>query len=163
MRVITLIGDIYEVKLGDKQLAYFQFIGKDKAQLQSDVIRVFRGRYSRRPIIDDLICEEVECYLHTFIKLGIKMGFWTKVGHSSIFGSTDIWFRSSSDYGKYPGKSIVSDNWTIWNLNDATRVFVGKLPKKYYKADIGLVDPPPLVIQRLVTRKDVSEHYPLYK
>ena len=117
--------------------------------MNSDVIRVFNNRYQQRPSVEEILNDTAECYLHTSVSFGVKSGSWIRVGYSDNLGSLDIWFRSSKDMGKYPGQSIISYNWEVWRMNEP-REFVGKLPERYYTADIGLLDPPQLIIERII-------------
>lgn len=42
VRVYTKIGDIFSIQIDEKVKRYFQLIAYDLAQLNSDVIRVFK-------------------------------------------------------------------------------------------------------------------------
>lgn len=145
MRVIVKIGNIYEIRVPDGQLVYFQYIGKDKTQLYGDVIRVFKGRYKQRPSIDVIISDMVAFYQHTFVRMGVKDGSWERIGHSEDLGDMDIWFRVNKSYLKDYGP----ESWEIWKYNNP-RKFVGVLPTDFQKADIGFLDPPSYVIQRII-------------
>ena len=46
-RVITKIGDVFMAIIDDTYKVYFQYITNDLEQLNSDVIRVFKKRYSK--------------------------------------------------------------------------------------------------------------------
>ena len=41
-RIVTKIGDIFQIKVDDIHAKYFQYIANDKTELNSDVIRVFK-------------------------------------------------------------------------------------------------------------------------
>lgn len=41
-RVLTKIGDVFEVKIDETSKKYFQYIANDMTQLNSDVIRGFK-------------------------------------------------------------------------------------------------------------------------
>lgn len=50
-------GDIFEVVLENDQSGYFQYLTRDCTQLNSEVIRIFSNRYSKKelPAIDECI------------------------------------------------------------------------------------------------------------
>ena len=100
--------------------------------------------------------------MHTFVHAGVKLGKWNLIGKSSDLGSLDVYFRDSHDYGFFPHQKIVSYNWTIWKMN-GERIKVGKLPKKYYNAYIGMVYHPESVLYRIENREYPEKFYPDYK
>ena len=153
MRVIKKIGNIYEVKLGDGEYAYFQYLGEDSSQLYGDVIRVFESRYLQRPSIETIVSDGVEFYIHTFLRFGVKTGFWEKIGYSDEIGRLDIEFKVDRSYCLASEEDKNSDcYWKVWVFNKPCR-FAGKLPKKYHSANEGSVYPPSLVVEQIAVRK----------
>ncbi|HRK06003.1 MAG TPA: hypothetical protein PLW14_13010 [Chlorobiota bacterium] len=138
-RVVTKIGDVFEVPISETEKKYFQLIAFDMTQLNSDVIRAFKlvVPLDESPKIADIIASGVEFYAHCVTKWGVKDGSWSKIGKSPDVGNLDnILFRGSSDYGNPQIK--VSDSWYIWQINQKT-VRVGKLEGENRNAEIGLV------------------------
>lgn len=134
----------------------------DLTQLNSDVIRVFKKVYSSDGNIDlnDLITEDVEFYAHCVIKLGLKMGFWNKIGNIGNTGSVDhIFFRDTPDYGDPQVK--VSQNWWVWKINQEQKK-IGKLYGMYENSEIGIVMNPKNIVHRIITGK-YDGFYPEYK
>lgn len=164
MKIVVKTGDIYIVRLEDSRLRLFQFIGKDSTDLGGDVIRIFKTSYQSLDSVclDSIVHDDVECYMHTSVIAGIKLGIWEKYAQSPIVGSTEIFFRSSQDYGMYPKQHIVSHNWVVWKMN-GPRVFLGDLPEEYYNIDIGGVYAPSHVLFRLTTGSVPDKYYPDYK
>ena len=164
MRTNCRLGDIYRVPIENDSVRFFHFIAKDSTDLNSDVIRIFKRHYHSddSPSINDILNDEVECHMHTFLRLGIKMGLWEKYSFHAIATEEiiDIAFRESCDFGNYPGQKIVSKNWEIWHINKP-RIKVGELPVAYQKADIGLVFSPHSVMKRL-NGKELYVLYPTY-
>lgn len=145
----TKIGDVFLAKLDDKTKKYFQYIANDFTQLNSDVIRVFKKEYplDADPDLSEVVKGEVEFYAHCVTKLGIKLGYWEKVGNVSEVGKTDhILFRSSGD----DPKTKVSHNWWIWKIGEEQKP-VGKLQGDNRKAEIGSVIPPDSLVHRMRT------------
>jgi hypothetical protein len=154
-RITTKIGDIFSVKIDDYNRKYFQYIANDSLQLNSDVIRVFKKTYGfeLNPDLSAILKGEVEFYAHCLTKLGVKLGFWDKIGNITDIGEiNNIVFRDTNDYGSKPGKQInVSQNWFIWKLNDQNFKRVGKLERENQKAEIGVVINPQSIIYRMKT------------
>lgn len=111
----VLSGNIYEVMVPNERKRYFQYVCKDLSQLNGDVIRLFSRFYEMdaSPTAEEIICDEVDCYMHTAVGAGVKFGLWAHYGRNKDVGSKDVYFRDANDYGHYPGQRIVSHNWTV--------------------------------------------------
>lgn len=156
-KVSTKIGDVFSVKIDDHK-KYFQYIANDRTQLNSDVIRGFKKRYSIDvdPNSSEIIKDEVVFYAHCVTKLGVKMNLWNKIGNTLDIGKLDrILFRCTSDYGLKLGEEPVkiSDKWYVWRINDLGFTTVGKLEGDYQKSFIGLVINPYGIIELLKGNK----------
>lgn len=154
----TSIGDIFSVKINDRQKKYFQLIAFDLTQLNSDVIRAFKRIYNldESPDLSSIIDDEIDFYTHCVTKLGLKMELWEKVGNDSDVGETEhILFRATEDYGVKQGEEPikVSNNWYIWQINDKDFTDVGKLKGENRKAEIGIVINPLGVIELMKGNK----------
>lgn len=142
------IGDIFEVKLDPFSKKYFQFISLDLTQLNSDVIRCFKTKYSidASPSIQDIIKDGIDFYAHCAIRDGEKLGYWQKYGNSKEVGILDMYFKDTNDYGEL----LVSNNWWVWKINHE-QVNIGKLTEEYKDAEIGVVIPPKSIVYRMNT------------
>jgi hypothetical protein len=161
-RVNTKIGDVFSAKIDDDDKKYFQYIVSDLTQLNSDVIRVFKKVYAinANPDLSEIVNGEVEFYAHCVTKLGLKMGYWEKVGNVSDVGKIDhILFRDSGDYGNPQIKT--SQDWWVWKINEEQRR-VGKLVGENKKAEIGLVINPESIVYRMRTGEYDFKAYPSY-
>ena len=154
------LGDIFEVKLTDNKKQYFQFIGNDTSMLNSSVIRAFKGKHPRGTSFEakQVIGDEIQFHAHVFIRSGIKMALWSKVGNAAVADTDALLFRNSDDYGNPQIK--ISNNWYIWKINEPF-VYVGELKEKYRNAEIGVVvTPSDIVIRMQIERYDFV--YPEY-
>lgn len=150
-RVVIKLGDVFVVKLDDCQ-KYFQYVSDDKTQLHSPVIRAFKEKYilGSTPELTEVVNGVTEFYAHTFIRLGVNMGLWEKVRKAPIIGDIDVIFRRSQDYGE--NKVAVSERWYVWRINENFR-YVGKLKGENRNAEIGVVEPPKGIVERMKTGK----------
>ncbi|PWG77903.1 hypothetical protein DDR33_25070 [Pararcticibacter amylolyticus] len=162
-RANTKIGDVFSIKINDSSKRYFQLIAFDLAQLNSDVIRVFKKVYPIQvnPDLLEVVNDEIEFYAHCVTKLGLKIDLWKKVGNTADVGHIDhILFRGSSDSGSKPGEQIkISNKWYIWRINDKDFTHVGKLEGENRKAELGIVVNPYDITERIKTGK-YSFFYP---
>lgn len=162
VRIVTKVGDIYFVKVNDQSKKYFQYITNDITQLNSDVIRTFKKEYqiNSNPNLEEIINDDIDFYSHCVVKLGIKMGYWKKIGNIKDVGNiNNILFRSSGDYGN--PKITISYNWWVWKINEYQKQ-VGKLEGTNQKAEIGSVFSPPAIVERIKTGKN-NIVYPSYE
>ena len=157
-RVITKIGDIFEAHINESTKRYFQYIANDITQLNSDVIRAFKSSYvvNEEPTLESIINDQVDFYAHCTVNIGVKLGFWEKIGKSLEIGDISIiLFRDTNDCGHKTGEKpiIISDKWYVWRINDKDFTRVGKLEGEYRKAEIGVVLNPYDIIDRIRTGK----------
>lgn len=160
-RVTTKIGDIFSVQINEECRKYFQLVARDLTQLNSDVIRAFSKVYSNKanPELNEIVKEKPEFYAHCVTKLGLKMGYWQKVGNVAEIGVTNnILFRDTNDYGTIKGGKPVSisNQWYIWHINDKNFTRVGKLEGENRNSYIGIVINPLGIIKLLK-----GEKYPI--
>ena len=61
-----------------------------------------------RPIIEEIVMDEVEFYAHTVLRAGIVYGAWYKVGNSKEIGEghKDVLFGTASDVRVLPNKEL---------------------------------------------------------
>lgn len=87
-RIVTKMGDIFCVEIDNGYKRFFQYIINDIEALNSSVIRVFKTHYPMdyRPIMEEIVMDEVEFYAHTVLRAGIVYGAWYKVGNSKEIG-----------------------------------------------------------------------------
>ena len=142
-------GDIFEVEL-DGGRGYFQYVGRDATQLQSDVVQALAARHTTpvQPEELDLSRGATAFFSHVMLNAGVKRGFWQRVGHAAFTEPSDVLFRDSSDYGNPEVK--VSRNWLVWTMN-RPQVFVGPLTGRNREAEIGIVVPPDSLVHRMRT------------
>lgn len=142
------IGDVFSVMIDEKNKKYFQYIGNDATQLNSEVIRVFRGIYSIDNRLDllEVSKSEVDFYAHCILKLGTKLGYWNKVGNIGVNEKVNVLFRSSSDDPRIK----ISKNWWLWRINEK-QIKIGELKGDDQKADIGSIIPPDSLVYRMKT------------
>lgn len=163
MSIRIVKGNIFKVKLNDESIRFFQFIGKDQSELNGDVIAIFKKHYTNESITPEMVVDDsFDCFMHTSVLAGVKLGLWERVFSSPVrIIEKDVLFRSSLDYGLYPGQHFISHRWVIWSMNDQ-RHYVGTLPKDYYNVSLGGIYAPKHVISRLETGKEPALFYPDY-
>ncbi len=155
-RITTKIGDVFSVQISDTEIRYMQLIAIDLTQLNSDVIRAFKKKYSinDKPILEEIVKDEVFFYAHCVTKFGIKLNLWTQIGNIEDVGDIRLpLFRGSRDSGKKINNEVikVSENWYVWRINDENFTPVGKLEGNNKKADLGLVVNPYDIVDRMKT------------
>jgi hypothetical protein len=146
------IGDIFSIAIGDGQVRFFQYIGNDSTQLDSEIIRVYKNQYSSANAIDleSIITSEIDWHAHCFLRLGLKMGYWSKVGKAAIAQGITPLFRDTYDYGRAAWQEpiLISHNWVVWHPGqDFQRI--GRLVGENEQADIGLVMSPVDIAYRM--------------
>lgn len=153
-RVVTKIGDVFCVKLDDRNKQFFQYVANDLSQLNSDVIRAFIKIYpiDKNPDLSEVIKDEIAFYAHCVTSLGIKLGVWEKAGKAAIEGKLDVLFRDTNDCGHKLGDEPVkvSDKWYVWKINEKFER-VGKLEGENIKAEIGVIVNPFDIVHRMRT------------
>ena len=77
------MGSVFEVPIGDGRSRCFQAVAVDATQLDSCVIRVFRETHGVGAPFEmtRITTGEPDFHAHVFLNLGIKLGFWRKVGY----------------------------------------------------------------------------------
>lgn len=150
MPIRIKIGDIFEVVIDDRNKGHFQYIANDSTMLNSSVIRVFKEKYEleERIIPEDIVKDNIDFYAHVFLRNGIKLGHWKKIGHVPDLGNIEILFRDSDDYGK--PQIRLSERWHVWQVNKPF-VDVGKLEGQNQNAEIGVVIPSDSIVHRMRT------------
>ena len=166
-RANTIIGDIFSVELEGGKKKYFQYVGNDQTQLNSDVIRAFKRIYSldAKPDISEIVSDDIDFYAHCVTKFGIKMKLWEKVGNTADVGHLNqVLFRESQDYGRKPGEApvLLSHDWYVWRANDSDFTKVGQLKGENTKAYVGLVFNPYGIVELLKGNK-YPINYPEYE
>ncbi len=166
-RVITKVGDIFEVRLDENIKKYFQYIANDRTQLNSDVIRGFKKEYPLQatPTLLEIIKDNVGFYAHCVVNAGVKRELWRKVGKIQDLGLLEhIIFKDTNDYGTKQGEEPVkiSHNWHVWRINDKNFTHVGELIGENRGAFAGLVINPLGIIELLKGNKH-PPHYPGYQ
>ena len=113
-RIVTKIGDVFCVEVDGRYKQFFQYIANDLTCLNSSTIRVFQKEYPMeyKPVVDDIVKDEVMFYAHTVLRFGIQEGVWYKVGKSAdlgLDGLNKILFGTPlpSKYGNEDGKRRV--------------------------------------------------------
>lgn len=151
-RIITRFGDIFSVKIDDHTKKYFQYVANDLTQLNSDVIRAFKKAYrvEETPVLSDVISDDIDFYAHCVTSLGIKLGFWEKVGNIADVEIVNVFFKGTNDYGGKLGEEPirVSSNWYVWKINEDF-IRIGKLEGIYKDSFAGLVINPKGIIELL--------------
>jgi len=144
----VLIGNIYSVVVENDFIRYFQFISRDIEQLNSDVIRVFKKRYSSKDSIDSesIVSDEVDFFAHTTVKAGIQQGHWSYFGQSKNIGLLENVQFFCAD--KYPIN--LAESFWIWKINKESTIIdsISKIPNGCY---LGLVAPPEGIYERILT------------
>lgn len=155
-------GDVFCVGLDEHTKQYFQYIAIDDTMLGSHVIKIFTRKYAitEEPIITEIIKSPVAFYVHVILQFGIGGKYWTKVGQTAVIDDFSVWFRDTYDYGD-GGKTNVSKNWRIWQINQENND-VGVLPPQYYEAEIGLVMDPESIVEKMRNGHYNLTHYPDY-
>lgn len=144
------LGDVFCVELDERGRKYFQLVAIDQTQLNSDVILAFKRSYSSTecPSPNDVVRDEWDFHAHVFVRLGLKLGYWSKVGNADIVGETSVLFRDSVDYGN--PEVGVSDDWWVWRINEPQRR-IGKLDRGERDSEIGVVVAPDSLVHRMRT------------
>ena len=157
------IGDVFSVELDNGNNKYFQFIVRDRLQLGSEVIRGFRKQYPIDSPIDlsGIVNDEIEFYAHCLINVGIRHGFWKKVGSVACLDNlSDVMFRDTDDIGTKVGEERikVSEKWYVWKLDDAKTTRIGKLEGEYQNAYFGIVYNPKDIIKLMKGEKNPGNY-----
>ena len=128
----VLAGCVLCVEIEGLYKRYFQFIGRDLYQLNTDVIRVFKTWYPLKdePLIEDIVKDEVDFYSHTSAYIGVKQGLWFIVGRSSNIGKLENVGFYVSCAPPMGVDNIKSSHWEVWTLGHK-RHYVGKLSPEY--------------------------------
>ena len=148
IRVRKKHGDIFKVRISDDDVRYLQYVADDINQLNGNVIRVFKRRYTGNdaPSPDEIVDDEIDFYCHVILKWGVERGFWTKYGSSKDVGELKkVFFK---DYIEelpplYPAFWRI---WTIYKYTERRR-----LPKRFKDAYWGIIFQPATIVHKMKT------------
>lgn len=127
-RIVTKIGNVFCVRVDDRQKQYFQYIANDMTQLNSSVIRVFETRYplDAKPKLTDVVQDRVWFYAHTILSVGIRLDYWEKVGKVPYEETIlDALFLTWVDDVMVKICQFPADKrWRTWHINDPDFTYV---------------------------------------
>ena len=149
-RVVTKVGDVFCDKIDDTHKRYLQYIISDLTCLNSDVIRVFKEKYSliTEPDLADVVKGEVDFYAHCVTSAGVKRGLWEKKGNIKEVGEIkNIIFKSKGDYTRVD----IQNDWRVWEINQEEITHVGNLEGENKESYLGLIFHPEDIIHKLKT------------
>ena len=156
-------GDIFKFKTSENRYRFFQYIGKDRSNMNSDVICIFEKEYDDSSVEPQCIVDDQKySFVHTFVNWGLRMNKWSFHANIKVMVDDNIIFRSAKDYGTHPKEFFVSHNWEVWAIN-GPRIYVGSLPKQFYNSYIGEIYGPEVIAQKLDTGVDPNIYYPHYE
>lgn len=91
-RVCCRVGDIFYSDLDCGVRRFLQFVCKDKTNLGTHVIRVFKGAYSldSEPNVEDIMSKGTDFYTHTMVGAGVKLNCWNKYKGKSPIDFEDL-------------------------------------------------------------------------
>ncbi len=140
-------GDMFSVQVSNGN-RFFQYLEDDSTQLSSNVVCVFKLISSavENVSVEEIKASGVDFYAHVLIKLGTKLGVWTRLSGAEINLHDDPWFRDSSDYGNPKIKE--TNNWWLWQINRPRSELCGRTDQ-LRQSHIGIVVTPDDVIKRL--------------
>lgn len=144
-------GDIFELDVkGAKR--YVQFLYKDASYLGGDLIRGFDIQNVSGS--ENIIVSNILFYKHTFLKIGIKMG-WKRIGNYPIEKNfVPPLFKLTTDTIAYVKKSY---NWKL--IQGDKEVILGELPEKYKNLPFASVVSP-VVIEKIIELGYDNARYP---
>jgi len=145
-RISIKCGDIFEIKLKNSK-KYFQFVLKNIDYMDGDLIRgfYFECNSNYKPQTDEILNSGITAYTHTWIKPGIKEGFWEKIGNVQIEqGFESPFFRQTNDHLPQVQKS---HNWFIWKGDIDNKIDIGELTDKYRKLPLSGINTPASIIK----------------
>ena len=150
MRSSFRIGDVFEMALSAGTVGFFQYAATDETQLGSAVIRAFaRTQFPQTaPDMNSIVAGQVSFHAHVFLKAGLTLGIWRKVGNAPAPTRIDVLFRNSGDYGR--PETTVSHDWYVWRINEPQRR-VARLLQEFHTAEIGVVKAPQEIAARMLT------------
>lgn len=136
-RIVTKIGDVFCVEVDGRYKQFFQYIANDMTCMNSSTIRVFQKEYlmEYKPVVDDIVKDEVMFYAHTVLKFGIQEEVWYKVGKSADIGLdtlNNVLFGTPLPIRYEDGKMMDLDylgNWVVWKVNQPW-LRIGELKEK---------------------------------
>ena len=153
-RVVIRVGNVFCADIKGKFKRYFQYIGLDYEQLNSEVIRVFKTHYPVDAAVnlEEVVKDEIDFYAHVVIRAGFLYNYWEKVGNVPFKEKADALFRSSGDYMRLPASPVVklTSQSYVWRMKEPS-VFVGRQNEETRRADIGLLWDPESVFERMET------------
>lgn len=169
-RVNTKIGEVFRTTEQTGVQKYLQLVYIDPADLNSDVVVVFKNAKSAN--IDEIVRGPVEFYMHTTTKQGIKAGFWEKVGSASVVVNIDDLrfkiFRNQEFVdvmrmaaARNPSSALkpayLNPYWDVWRLGDQSFKSVPKDEGDALQAEEGMVYPALHVVNRMQGKQELSQ------
>lgn len=121
----------------------------DEEALNSEVVRVFKKKFNENqdPLLDEIVKDEVNFYIHVDIRSGIKQGLYFKVGNVVTTNLDPPRFKSTrGDYDTPAGQ--VSDKWYVWEVGKEAEK-IGLLTDEYRNLDTGGIYPPSDILYRI--------------
>ena len=99
-------------------------------------------------MLEEIVNDDIDFYTHTSLKIGIKEGYWQKIGNHKEIGDINIYFRTvgeleTSDLNK-------SHHWLVWRVNGKQQD-IGELKGEYKKYDLGSLFPSIWVLNKIRT------------
>lgn len=153
MRFSIKKGDVFEISLKNQDKRYLQYLGNDENCLNGNVIRVFKyaEKTMEEPDLAKIVNSDVDFFCHTYLKGGIDMNVWKKVGNSPLEKTyVPPVFRHTDDVASVVSKSY---NWFIWRL-DQMPVKIGELSAEHSTLPVAGLRHPIDILNRLKTGKD---------
>jgi hypothetical protein len=156
-RIRIIQGDVFRANLEKGRFKYLQFVMLDPAQLNSQVIRVFNYEEYSNENTDLLKVakSEIEFYAHVFLKWGVQMGLWEKVGNVPIESDLVQPIFRTVPLDKHIEKGQITfcktDDWLAWQAGQSfdDRKPIGNLSEETEKYFLGSIMAPHDIIERM--------------
>ena len=152
-RVYCRKGDLFEVRKNNSY-RYFQLVTYDMTDLNSDVIAVFKGKYSKPQDPSNITTQAVDFFTHiTAVRFGVPE-FWRKVGTAQPVDFSSAIFKLV-DYvkdGRRQPSAGKSNHWVVWTIDNDWE-YVGKGEKVPLNAELGLVFDPGSIYKKITEGK----------
>lgn len=146
-----VIGDLYEIPLGNGTLAYMQHVNSDAEQLGSAVVRVFAEHYlESTKTTSELISRGATAfYAHVLPKAGETLRIWRKFGRAPVGPIPRLlWYSCPVEQLR----NAVSMEWTVWETSEK-RECVSSRDPRLDQAEFGMVMSPQNILERIRTGK----------